>query len=259
MPNIWIKALICLIILSMFPTTYALEIENINNATGGDITKNPLIIGYMPKTIVSDQVLNAAEYGTPMITLGNGEPKAFIVAGVHGNELPSQIAAIKLINNLFNKNIKGTVYIIPFLIPYSTAQNLRYFKGQNLNKVANIPGTPTNRIINLLKDKKIVCMGDFHSTKPGGYPGEKSVLCSKFPSYESYLIADFIKEQTGSKLICAENAGIEYPGALEDVSNLEGIPSVTCEVPSIHGTVTYKSISDSYQQMIAFLKFNQIL
>ena len=57
-------------------------------------------------------------FGTPIITIGNGsEPKVMIIAGVHGNELPAQIAAIKMVNYLKNRDVNGTVYIIPVVCP----------------------------------------------------------------------------------------------------------------------------------------------
>ena len=35
---------------------------------------------------------------------------------------------------------------------------------------------------------------------------------------------------------------MDYPGAVEDMSNLEGIPAVTCEVLSPHGTADSETI-----------------
>ena len=56
-----------------------------------------------------------------------------------------------------------------------------------------------------------------------------------------------------------KKAGTEYPGALEDVSNLRGIPAVTCEVISTHGTLNLSKVNNSFNQMIAFLKYFKIL
>jgi len=53
-----------------------------------------------------------------------------------------------------------------------------------------------------------------------------------------------------------KKAGVEYPGALEDVCNLKGVPSVTCEVLSPHGSVAQGSVGRSFTQMVLFLQYN---
>lgn len=241
-------------------TTNTPKMEIIVSGTGGDVTRNSYIKNNIPSSQITSQVVSLAKSGTPMVTFGNGTgPKVMIIAGVHGNELPAQIAAVKMINYLNGKSIKGTVYIIPFVAPSSTAQNTRLWNGKNLNSVANVAGTPTNQIINKAKGLKINDLGDFHSTQPGGVPGKNSVLCTKSPTYESYNIAKYISSQTGSSLIVYSKAGAEYPGAVEDVSNLAGIPAVTCEVLSSHGVVASGSVDKSYNQMISLLKYKNIL
>ncbi|MGF7117970.1 succinylglutamate desuccinylase/aspartoacylase family protein [Methanobacterium oryzae] len=230
------------------------------SGTGGDVTKNSYIRNNIPNTSITNQVVSLAKSGTPMVVFGNGSgPRVLIVAGVHGNELPSQIAAMKLINYLNGKQIRGTVYIVPFVAPSITAKNIRYWNGKNLNRVTNVAGTPTNKILNLAKQLKIMALGDFHSTRPGGVPGKKSVFCSKSPCPTSYKIAYNISKQTGSALIAYPKCGIEYAGALEDCTNLAGIPSVTCEVVSPHGTVASGSVSGSYYQMLTLLRYKTMI
>ena len=236
------------------------KMEVIVTGTGGDVTRNSYIKNNVPSSQITSQVYSLAKSGTPMITFGNGTgPKVMIIAGVHGNELPAQIAAMKMINYLSTHQIKGTIYVVPFVAPSSTAQNTRLWNGKNLNSVANVAGTPTNQIINKAKGLKINDLGDFHSTQPGGVPGKNSVLCTKSPTYESYNIAKYISSQTGSSLIVYSRAGAEYPGAVEDVSNLAGIPAVTCEVLSSHGTVASGSVDKSYSQMMALLRYKSII
>ena len=136
--------------VNSFKFTTAIRIDIINTKTGGDIKKNSLLYIYIPKTVLSSQIISKAKTGTPMVTFGDGTgPKILIVAGVYGNELPAPAAAMKLINDLNSKTIHGTIYIIPFAIPYNSAHTLRYWNGQNPNMVANVYGTPTNMIVNL--------------------------------------------------------------------------------------------------------------
>jgi len=238
-----------------------LNIEVINtNGTGGDVTQNDELMESIPKTNLTNQIILAAKNGTTMVTFGNGShPRVMIIAGVHGNELPAPIAAMNLINYLNGKSIRGTVYIIPFAIPYSTSITSRYWQGQNPNSVANVPGTPTNQIVNLAKTLNVNAIGDFHSTQPGGVPGQNAILCCKNPTYESHNIASYISAQTGCALISSYQAGVDYPGALEDVCNLRGIPAVTCEVLCAHGTVASGSNGVSLNQMLAFLRYYNII
>ena len=161
--------------------TTAVRIDIINSATGGDIKKNSLLYRYIPKTVLSDQIISKAKIGTPMVTFGNGNgPKILIVAGVHGNELPASAAAMKLINYLNGKTIQGTIYIIPFAIPYCTSHTHRYWNHTNPNRVANVTGSPTNIIMKLAKRLHVNALGDFHSSMPGGVPGRDSALCTRF-------------------------------------------------------------------------------
>ena len=241
-------------------STSTVKMKVIISGTGGTVTNNHYIKKNIPKSQLTSQIITLSKKGTPVIRFGNGHgPKVMIVAGVHGNELPSQIAALKLANYLKSRQINGTVYIIPFVVPSNTAKDVRYWKGKNLNSVANVAGTPTNKLLNLAKKLNITVLGDFHSTKPGGDPGKIAVFSTKHPTYASYIIANYISKKTGSSLIVYNQAGAEYPGALEDASNLAGIPSVTCEVLSPHGTVKSGSVAGSYNQMIALLKYKKII
>ena len=245
--------------VSTSPVTTA-KITIINKATGGDISKNSLLMNYIKKTVLAKQIISKAKYGTPMVRFGNGNGfKVLIVAGVHGNELPAPAAAMKLINYLNGKKIKGTVYVVPFVIPYNTAHKIRYWHGKNPNSIANIHGSPTNIIVNLAVKLHVNAIGDFHSTKPGGDPGKKSVFCSIFPTTKSYDIAWYISKKTGSSLLAYKTAGKDYPGAVEDVSNLRGIPAVTCEVISTHGTLNLSKVNSSFNQMITLLKYFKVL
>ncbi len=60
-------------------------------------------------------------------------------------------------------------------------------------------------------------------------------------------------KKSGSKLIADDKAGVKYPGALEDVCNLNGVPAVTCEVLALHGTLNKNRINKSCNQMFALL------
>lgn len=229
--------------------------------TGGDVTKNSVIKKNLPKSSITNKVVNAAKKGTPVVKFGNGKgPKTLIVAGVHGSELSSQVASMKLINYLNKKkNIKGTIYVIPFVAPKATSKNQRFFNGKNLNSIANKKGSITNKIVLFAKANNISTVGDFHCTMPGGNPGKNVIMGTKVPTSKSAKMAIGISKLTGHAYRNYYRAGAEYPGALEDVLNLNGIASVTCEVKTPHGKIASGSVTASYKQMIAFLKYNKFI
>lgn len=231
------------------------DITIISNKTGGIVNKNENLMAYVPEGYTCTQLINAAKHGTPMLKIGFSSPKIMITAGVHGNELPAQIAALWLAEELKDKNINGTVYIIPFAIPDATMKNSRRFKGFDMNRSASKEGSISNKILNAIDDLNIVSISDFHSTKPRSNPGIESVFCSKNPCPESYIIAKYITKSMSSKIICHSTAGSLYSGAIEDECNIRGIAAVTCEVVSENCEVTHGSPERSYLQMIYYLKY----
>ena len=128
-----------------------LELEIISYESGGFISANKNIFNNIDLSNNSKFILNQAIKGTPMIKIGEGYPKIMLVAGVHGNELAPQIAALNLIEDVYNLNmngtLNGTVYIIPFASPKSTMGNSRYFDGIDFNRSTHLPNIITNTIV----------------------------------------------------------------------------------------------------------------
>ena len=240
-----------------------LELEIISNESGGFISANRNIFNNINLSYNSKFILNQAIKGTPMIKIGNNGPKIMLVAGVHGNELAPQIAALNLIEELsnldLNGSVNGTVYIIPFASPRSTMDNSRYFDGIDLNRSSHLPHTITNMILKKAKKLEVSAIGDFHSSAPNSNPGKEGVFCTKVPCSKSYFIADYISKKVGSEKILYPSAGIPFKGALEDEANLIQIPAVTCEVLSAIGYSNEKICKRSYLQMKAFLEYFGII
>lgn len=227
----------------------------------GNIYKNSVLIKNIPKTRLSTKIINLCKKGTPLIKFGNGSgKKVFIVSGVHGNELSSQAATFKLINNIYKSKtkIKGTIYIIPILSPKTTSSNQRYYNKVNLNSVANKKGTLSYKLVNYAKSKNVDAVGDFHCTRPGGEPGKNIAMGTYLPCESSAILAKYISKKTKNPYLIYDYAGTEYPGAVEDALNLKNITSVTCEVISPHGKIKNGSILKSYKMMKAFLKYFKI-
>jgi len=235
------------------------EIITIARDTGGDISRNQDLMKELIPDSIGKPLIDAALKGTPLLKFGSGSPRILLCAGIHGNELPPQVAFFKLLNYLENKKINGTVYTIPIAIPYATMKNSRRFQGWDMNRKTFTEGHISNTILKTAQKLKIQAAADFHSTQPQSNPGIESVFCSKKPCYKSFKIADYITSQTSSKVISQEKAGTLYGGALEDELNLSGIPAVTCEVVSRNGKVDSGSIERSLMQMKSFLNYFNLI
>ena len=240
-----------------------LELEIISKESGGFISANRNIFNNINLSYNSKFILNQAIKGTPMIKIGDNGSQIMLVAGVHGNELAPQIAALNLIEELsnldLNGSLNGTVYIIPFASPRSTMDNSRYFDGIDLNRSSHLPHTITNLILKKAKKLEVSAIGDFHSSAPNSNPGKEGVFCTKVPCSKSYFIAEYISKKVGSEKILYPSAGIPFKGALEDEANLIQIPAVTCEVLSAIGYSNEKICKRSYLQMKAFLEYFGII
>ena len=236
------------------------KITNYKWNSGANVLKNKRIKANVPNSTLVKKIIKLAKSGTPVIMFKGGKGKVvFITAGCHGNEIPSQVAAMKLIKYLETHAIKGTVYVMPFMNPKGTATNVRDYKGVHLNKKANKKGTISYKTVQLIKKCKCNAYGDFHSTRPGGKPGKDLVFGTYKPTKKSAVIAKYISKKAKVKYKIYKKAGVEYPGALEDEVNLKGIPAVTCEVISPHGKIKKGSVSKSLLMMKTLLKYNKII
>jgi hypothetical protein len=228
------------------------DVEIIEDIPGSDVSKNAAITDQLPDTLLNREIIEMGKKGAPLIKLGDGSgPRVMLTAGVHGNELPPQIAALNLINEMDNKSLNGTVYVIPFTAPQASAQNSKLHEGENLNLVADTPGTPTNTILNVAQELKIDALADFHATST--HPAENSVIY--FLDVRSSRMAVYINKKTNSRLL----AHIYNPGTLIAAANNDDIPTILCEVESPDGVASKSSINDAYHQMKTFLGFHRII
>ncbi|MCK9151847.1 succinylglutamate desuccinylase/aspartoacylase domain-containing protein [Methanobacterium alcaliphilum] len=225
-------------------------IKIINRKTGGNVLKNWRIKKNIPNSAICREVVEAAKKGTPMVIFGNGKgPRVMMVAGIHPNELPTQIAAMKLINVLNGKTIKGTIYIIPFVAPSSTAKNIRRFNGRNLNHISYVKGSPSNIVVRMAKKYNVKYLGDFHCTNTyDAYPlGQNVILTHPGGSKLARYIGKYARSPVHSVM--------QYRGLLTTVTTRNGIRSVICETKSTDGTIFPGSINASIRHMKGFLKF----
>ena len=232
-----------------------LEMSYICDFSGGFISRNKKLFSAIELTDLNRFILEASVFGTPILKLGDGGRKLLILSGIHGNELPPQIAHLMLLNDLIGKKLSNTIYFIPFAAPKSSMNSERIFNSIDLNRSTHINNSLSNLILKTALDLGVDFVGDFHSTAYNSNPGIESIFSSKSPSSESFLIANYIARDVGCELISYDFAGASYKGAVEDVCNLKGIPAVTCEVVSPFSNVASGSVEKSLAQMRSFLDY----
>jgi len=229
--------------------------EYICDFSGAYISRNNYVLENLKINGLTQFILEKSVYGTPIFKLGNGGRKILILSGIHGNELPPQIANVRLINELVDSELNNTLYFIPFAAPKASMYNQRLFNSMDLNRASHIKNSISNLIIQKIIDLGIDFVGDFHSTSYNSNPGFESVFASKSPTSESVNMAKHISQNVGSKIISFDIAGSTYKGAVEDVCNLKGIPAVTCEVLSPFASVGEGSVLKSLSQMKSFINY----
>lgn len=233
-----------------------LEMGYVCDYSGGYVSRNKKLFSEIELTDLNKFILEKSVFGTPMFKLGEGGTKLLILSGIHGNELPPQIAHLHLLNELIDKDLSSTVYFIPFAAPKATMNSQRTFNSMDLNRSTHINNSLSNLILKAVLDLKIDFVGDFHSTSFNSNPGFESVFSSKSPSPESFLMANYISQDVGSRIISYDFAGSSsYRGAVEDVCNLKGIPAVTCEVLCPFSNVSEGTVEKSFAQMKSFLDY----
>ena len=241
--------------------TNIITLETLKWGTGGDVTKNPSIKANMPKSDLINKIIQAAKSGTPLITLKGAEEgkTIFMNSGTHGNEISSQVAMLKMIEQLETTPIKGTVYIMPFICPKITELNIRRYNGEDLNRVAHISGKVSNKVLNLIVSLNCEAYSDFHCTQSPGVPGKDVIMGCASPTKNTVNLIKKVSQLSGFPTIIYEKAGNPYLGAIQDHANMKGIPSITCEVISKPGYMDKGSDIKSLKQINAYLKYNEVI
>ncbi|WP_405269227.1 succinylglutamate desuccinylase/aspartoacylase family protein [Methanobrevibacter sp.] len=237
----------------------SVKLEILKWGLKGDVSKNTLIKKNMPNNAWVKKAVTATKKGIPLLTIKGGSGKVvFMTAGVHGNEISSQVAAMKMIDYLTTHPIKGTVYFMPFVNVKAISKKVRY-TDKDFNRIAHKSGTIPNKIVKLVVRYECDAYGDFHTTKPGGVPGKNIVMGSKTPAKQSEKLTKYIAKKCNVNQKIYKYAGEQYPGGINDNVNKKGIPAVICEVMLPHNTVTTKTVKTSYNMMKYLLKYYAIL
>ena len=232
-----------------------LEMAYVCNFSGGFISKNKHIMNNLKLDKLTQFILSKSVYGTPVFKIGDSGNKILITSGIHGNELPPQIANVYTMSRILKSKPRNTLYFIPFASPKSTMNNERTFNSMDLNRSTHIKNSVSNLILDFAIKNDVSFIGDFHSTAYNSNPGCEAIFSSQNPSPESYLIANYVAQCVDCKIINFEYAGGNYKGAVEDVFNLNRIPAITAEVLSPFASVGHGSVEKSIKQMESFLSY----
>ncbi len=234
---------------------------NIDSSTAGNVLANNqinryFINNYYRRNEELMKCINMTKEGSIVFTTGSGRYNLLLLAGVHGNELASQSSLIKLMEDIISGKIKPKckLHIIPFLIPYASMTNSRKYDGIDMNRHAHMDGI-TKKIVDYAEKNQISALCDCHSTDPNNKPGFASVFCSVRPLIDSSKMALHICHDTQSKILPIPEAGMILKGAVEDESNLRGIPAVTIETVCENGKINDEAVNFSYKQVTSFLNY----
>lgn len=192
---------------------------------GGNVLANPAINKNIPKTDISNQIFQMTQKGSVILKFGNGNgPKLLISVGIHGNEPQANIAAMRYIEFIKDKQFNGTLYIIPFDIPSDTALNTRYYYGLDPNRIANIVGTPGWKIVQFAKNNGINYLLDVHS---GGGMGSNGLIYVNHNS--TNLEKNWVSYITSKTLSATGFDSSDSAGMIRVAAHSYGINSITLE------------------------------
>ena len=237
------------------------ECTVIDSSTRGNVLANNQLnryfinMGFRKNTLLMKYIEKTRE-GSVVFTTGSGRYNLLLLGGVHGNELPSQAALVHLMEEIIldKISVKCKLHIVPFLIPSTTMNNYRKYNDMDMNRNAHSDGI-TKKIVDYAQNNSVTALCDCHSTDPNNKPGFACVFCSARPLFDSIRIAKHICINTSSRILPITEAGSVLYGAVEDESNLRGIPAVTCETVEQAGRITMESVNLSYSQIISFLDY----
>ena len=246
--------LIIAIIVSMMSIVSATDIKDITSKSvasydikyfdknvAGDVLKNSKISKNLPNSTLSKKIASMTKNGSVILKFGDGNgSKILICAGIHGDESAANIATLRLIENIKDKKIKGTIYVIPFIIPKSTAINKRSWynphNGSNVdpNRCVNVPGTPGYKIVQFAKKNNIEFIIDVHSG--GGMSKYKKglVIANKPSKREEKDWISYIKKNANPQIVYS------FPDEryMQGYSKANNITAITLEVEKDKGSIS---------------------
>ena len=85
-----------------------LEMAYISDFSGGYVSRNKAVLDNLELNRFTQFVLEKCVFGTPIFKLGNKGNSILVLSGIHGNELPPQVANLKLFNEKLYEDLNHT-------------------------------------------------------------------------------------------------------------------------------------------------------
>jgi predicted deacylase len=202
----------------------------------------------------------------PQIVIGQGNPKITIMTGVHGNEETGLVIIKKLLETLPNKNLRGTLQILPSCNPLAQGFKSRVtpsFDFYDLNR--QFPGDDNGQFTKQLA--KVIfqlvqgsnCVLDLHTF---------TMLCPLIGIFFNVsnqkktrrVLAAFEKMQPDLiwRLDVKEGFGLSFTGALGNSLNNSKVDFISLETPKIY-RITDEQLNRSIKAIINLLIFYGLL
>ncbi|KZX09995.1 M14 family metallopeptidase [Methanobrevibacter curvatus] len=220
------------VVLKNTTSNYTIKYFDTSSSVKGDAMKNKNISKYLPKGSLSLRIVNMSKNGSVILQFGSGNPKVLIHAGIHGDEAGASIATLKVIEKIKNRKFKGTIYIIPFVIPLDTQKNKRLWydprtlKNVDPNRIANKKNTPGYKILEFAKKNKVTHIIEVHT---GGFISHRKnglIWANTYPVKNERTWLKYIKKKANPYI----GYGNAFSGMVRGVAKSTGIVAITLEV-----------------------------
>lgn len=163
---------------------------------------------------------------------------------------------MKFIENIKNKKINGSIYIIPFVIPKDTALNKRSWYNPKTkisadpNRISNKVGTPGYKIVQFAKKNNITSIIDVHTGD--GLSGYKKgfIFTSKNPTKKGKQWISYIKKNVNPYT----QYNVPNKGMIRGYSRSNGIDTITLEVKRIKSSFS-NWVNVEYKMLVSATKF----
>ena len=220
--------------------------------------KNSKISKNLPNSTLSKRIASMTKNGSVILKFGDGNAsKILICAGIHGDESAANIATLRFIENIKDKKIKGTIYVIPFVIPKSTALNRREWFNPKMrrtidpNQHSHVPRTPGHDIVQFAKKNNIKFIIDVHSGKDLFDQKNGAIFANKKPTNtEERKLLKHIKKMVNPKI----KYNVPKRGFIRGYSKVNNITAITLEVERDKGSVSFWAKAQ-YKMIISACKY----
>ncbi|AAM02809.1 succinylglutamate desuccinylase/aspartoacylase family protein [Methanopyrus kandleri] len=212
----------------------------------GNILKNPVLVQHAPHGPRSEVVYRHSVEGTVVFEFRGGPgPAVLLTAGVHGDEVWTVIALLKLLDALSPTSVIGTVYVIPAVNPAGLAANSRLVDGVDPNRTADIPGSLTWHLVRFALSHRVKYWLDMHCGS--GVPRQGALLTDE----ESEFVDELARSSGFVPLVKSAPRG-----SIRSVARRFGIDVITLEVPRDAGP---SGVERAYHAALAFLRLTGAL